>query len=592
MHVPRHRGPVVTCASFPAHRATLSSRLATSRIQGHLSRKNRQAAKPRAVTPQPPGLVEKIVSSPWRIPIALGVLHLVIALFAFHPSPFSGGDDATYISLARSLIERHTYSEYWDPGFAPETLYPPVFPIIVAGGLLMGLNVAIGLKIMMVFISSAAVFASCVWLWRVTTPGVALGAGLLVALSPEVIGLGREVLSDSPFWLFTMIALLALHHLDRSPPDSGEQPHENFKWEILAAVAIVAAHFTRSAGLPLLLASLIWLVLRKKWRAALIIVGTAAPFMFLWWLRGREHPGNGYLAPFLYIDPYVPARGNASWHDMLVRLQENLYQYRLNHLPRILTGLGYKKILPGTLLAVFAAFGWIRRTRKPGVAELWTVFYLGLVFFWPVAWGAPRFLLAIIPVLALYVGETIDFFSEISTKPRIVGFVSIGLLIGIVTPGVLHHLSDGSICREQYADGVEFPCTDPLFRDFFMTAAAVRGKLPGGSVVLSRKPTLFFLYSGYQSRLYPLSQKPDTLFQEAAKIGAKFVVIDQLQDLAPLYLHPVLLARRDDFCVIPEFSHDNAVFARIDPGGPPRPAGSAPNLFRTCPMRDVAATTQ
>ena len=561
---------------------------------GQLSSKPRQGPRPRAVTPQPPppGPLEAIVSSRWTIPIALGVLHLVVALAAFHPSPFSGGDDATYIALARSILERHTYSDIWDPGLAAQTLYPPVFPAIVAGGLLLGLNVAIGLKLMMVFISSAAVFLSCLWLWRVATPGIALGAGILVALSPEVIGLGREVLSDTPFWLFTMIALLALWKVERAIEGPDRDSGNSLRWEILAALAVVAAYFTRSAGLPLLLASLIWLVLRKQWRPVLILAGTSAPFILAWWLRGTAHPGNGYLAPFLYIDPYVPARGNVNAHDLLERLQQNLFKYRLNHLPRIVTGLGYKKILPGTLLALFAAFGWIRRMGKPGVADLWTFFYLGLVLFWPVAWGAPRFLLAIIPVLALYVAETVGFFAEISTRPRIVGTIATGLLIGIMAPGVMHHLSDGSICREQYAEGEQFPCTEPLFHDFFLTAAGARGKLPPGSVVLSRKPTLFYLYSGYQSRLYPLSQKPDTLFEEAAIIGAKFVVIDQLQDLAPLYLHPVLLANRDDFCVIPELSHRNAVLARIERGGPASLPGTAPNVFRVCPQNALAAKTE
>ncbi len=557
---------------------------------GKLSRKNRQAQKPREVVPQAREAepIERVLSRRWTIPIALGVLHLVIALGAFRPSPFSGGDDATYISLARSILERHTYSDIWDPGLAAQTLYPPVFPVILAGGLLMGLNVAIGLKLMMVFLSSAAVFAGCVWLWRVTTPGIALGAGILVALSPEIIGLGREVLSDTPFWLFTMIALLALLQVEKTTDDPNEASGHSLRWEVLATVGVVAAYFTRSAGLPLLLASIIWLVLRKRWRAVLILAGTAAPFILAWWLRGRAHPGNGYLAPFLYVDPYVPARGNVNILDLLDRFERNLYQYRLNHLPRILTGYGSKRILPGTLLAAFAAFGWTRRAQKPGVAELWTFFYLGLVLFWPVAWAAPRFLLAIIPVLALYVAETIAFFSVISTRPRAVGTIAMALLVGVMVPGVMHHFIDGSVCRAQYAEGEPFPCIEPLFHDFFLTAAGVRGKLPAGSVVLSRKPTLFYLYSGYQSRLYPLSQKPDTLFAEAESIGAKFVVIDQIQDLAPLYLHPVLLAHRDDFCVIPGLSHPNAVLARIQRGGPPIPPGSARNSFRVCPLDAVA----
>jgi len=529
------------------------------------------------------------LSGKWTVPVALGVLHLVIALAAFHPTPFSGGDDATYISLARSLIERHDYTDIWDPALPRQTLYPPVFPVIVAGGLLIGLEAAVGLKLMMVVISTAAVFASCVWLWRVTSKGVALGAGLLIALSPEVIGLGRQVLSDTPFWLFTMIALIALMHVETP----GENDRDSsLRWEIVSAIVIVAAYFTRSAGLPLLLAAIIWLVLRKRFRAALILVGTATPFILAWWLRGHGQPGSGYLAPFLYVDPYVPVRGTIHPHDLLVRLEQNLYKYRFEHIPRLLWGSPMWGIFPGTILGLLAAFGWIRRMNKPGVAELWTFFYLGLVLLWPVAWAAPRFLLALIPVLALYVAESIGFFSAISRRPRIVGGLAIAGLIACVTPGIIHHLDDGARCRADYAEGIEFPCTEPIFRDFFLTASAVRDKLPAGSVVLSRKPTLFFLYSGYQSRLYPLSNVPDTLFAAAKKIGAKFVVVDQIMDLAPLYLHPILFARRDDFCVITEFSHPNAAFARIEPGGPPRPPESAPNAFRTCTLNEVAAAAQ
>lgn len=454
----------------------------------------------------------------------------------------------------------------------------------------MGLNIAVGLKLMMVLMSSAAVFASCFWLWRVGKPGIAIGAGVLVALSPEIVSLGREVLSDTPFWLFTTIALIALLKVEDADGSTGKEPAtDGWRWELLASVAIVAAYFTRSAGLPLLLAALVWFVIRKRKRAVLILLATSIPFILAWWLRGRSHPGSGYLGPFLYIDPYVPSRGTIGPHDLLVRLQQNLLKYRLIHIPRIIIGQPFGGAFVGTAIAVLAAFGWVLRMRKPGVAELWTFFYMGLVLLWPVSWAAARFLLAIIPILALYTAESIGFLLSFTPGPRVTGTLVIAALVGVMMPGVAHHLRDGERCRAEYADGNEFPCTEPIFRDFFLTAVAVKGHLPPGSVVFSRKPTLFYLYSGYQSRLYPLSAVPDSLFAEADRIHAKYVVIDQIMDLAPLYLHPILLARRDDFCVIPEFSHENAVFAQIDRGGPPRPAGTAPNAFRICRSRAVAS---
>ncbi|HUQ48861.1 MAG TPA: phospholipid carrier-dependent glycosyltransferase [Gemmatimonadaceae bacterium] len=533
-----------------------------------------------------------LAGSKWKIPAALGILHLLIAILAFHPAPFSGGDDATYIALARSLIERHDYRDIWDPALPPQTLYPPIFPAIVAIGLLMGLGIAIGLKLMMVFLSSAAVFVSCLWLWRVAKPGVAIGAGVLVALSPEIIGIGREVLSDTPFWLFTMLALLALRKLAGAEKEGDEQHRAGaWKLELAASVAIVAAYFTRSAGLPLLLAAIIWLIVRRRGRAVAILLATSVPFIVLWWLHGRSNPGGGYLGPFLYIDPYVPSRGTIHFRDLLLRLQENGIKYRMYHVPRIVAGLGATSLAAGSVLTLLALFGWVMRLRRPSVVEIWTVFYLGLVLLWPPAWAAPRFLLAIIPVLALYAAESVAFLASFTPWPGFAGAAGIAVLVGVTAPGIRHHLSDGETCRGQFAEGVEFPCTEPIFRDFFLTAASVKGKLPPGSVVLSRKPTLFYLYSGYQSRLYPLTPVPDSLFAEAARIHARFVVIDQIMDLAPMYLHPVLLARRNDFCVVPEFSHAEAAFARIEIGGPPLAPGAGPNAFRVCHWNAVATNS-
>ena len=562
-----------------------------------MTRQNRKPAANATVRPSAvgesnsPAWVESLVQSNWKIPAALAALHLAIAVFAFHPAPFSGGDDATYIALARSLVQRHDYRDIWDPALPSQTLYPPIFPAIVAVGLLMGLGVTIGLKLMMVFLSSTAVFASCLWLWRAAKPGVAIGAGVLVALSPEIVGLGREVLSDTPFWLFTMLALMALMKAGGAASEEQQAATSDWRWEFAASAAIVAAYFTRSAGLPLLLAALIWFIVTRRKRAVAILLATSVPFIVMWWLHGRSNPGGGYLGPFLYVDPYVPSRGTIHFHDLLVRLQENLIKYRMYHLPRIVMGVGATSLAAGTVLALLASLGWVMRLRKPGVVEIWTFFYLGLVLLWPVAWAAPRFLLAIIPVLALYTAEAIASLVSYTPWPDFAGAAAIAVLVGVTAPGIKHHIADGEICRREYADGVEFPCTDPIFRDFFLTASSVKGKLPAGSVVFSRKPTLFYLYSGYQSKLYPLTAVPDSLFAEANRIHAKFVVIDQIQGLAPLYLHPILLARRDDFCVIPEFSHPEAPFARIEVGGPPRPPGSAPNSFRVCHWNAVASNS-
>ena len=529
------------------------------------------------------GDLRKSLAGPWTGPIALTLLHAILAALSFHSSPYTGGDDATYLSLARSLIERHDYTDIWDPGLPPHTQYPPIFPIIVALGLLGKLEPLYGLKIVMIFISTSAVFAACVWLRRVTTAGIAFCAGFFIAISPEIAWMGQEVLSDHLFWLFCMLALIAWGRADRS---TEKEPlvRMDARAVVIASLATLAAYFTRSAGAPLLVAVVLWLLLRKQYRAIGIVMAMSVPLIFAWWLRGHSYGAGGYLAPFLSVDPYNPARGHVTFPILLERVAANAVEYSSTHLSRLVFGTARTGVIFGTAFALAMAYGWAKRIKRPGLPEVWLPIYLTLVILWPVAWAGPRFLFPVVPLLGLYVGETIAYLAKTASHPRI--FAGALLLAGIITvqPALKKQARISSACRERYANGDDFPCLEPTFADFFMTAAMSKGKLPPNSVVLSRKPTIFFLHSGYRSALYPLSPVPDSLFKLASRLKAHYVVVDQISDLAPKYLHPILLARRNDFCVIPEITTENAAMARIEIGGPPRPPGSSPNAFRACPL--------
>lgn len=526
-------------------------------------------------------LQKKLVSSEWIGPLALALIHLVLALMSYQQAPFTGGDDATYISLARSLIERHDYRDIWDPALPLHTQYPPIFPLIVAGGLLAGLVPQEGLKILMIFISTGAVFASCLWLRRVTTPGIAFCAGFFIVISPEIIWLGQEVLSDPLFWLFAMLALIAWRRAERSRDKVNEAMPAAAV--VVATALTLAGYFTRSAGAPLLLAVFLWLLLRKQYRAIGIVIAMSAPLIFLWWLRGHGHGAGGYLAPFVAVDPYNPARGHVTPTILMERVAENISVYAQSHLARLVFGSMRTGVIFGVSFAAAVLWGWGRRVHERiGLAEVWLPIYLALVLLWPVAWAGARFLFPVVPLLALYVGVTIADLAKAASHPRI--FAGALLLAGIVTvnPALRRQIKIGAACRERFYSGEQFPCISPAFADFFETAENARGKLPPRSVVLSRKPTIFYAHSGYQSVLYPLSPVPDSLFNLAKRAGAQYVVVDQINDLAPKYLHPILLARRDDFCIIRDLSTENAAFARIQIGGPPQKAGTAPNSFRTC----------
>lgn len=506
------------------------------------------------------------------IAAGLALLHLVLAVFALQPAPYVGGDNGAYVALARSLAERGAYLELWDPALRPHTQYPPLFPVLLAAAMKAGVSTWIGFKLVTVACSGAAVAASYLWMRRASTPGLALAAGALLAILPGPLGLAHEVLSDVPFWALALLALWAA-----LPCEEGRA---RLGWALAAAGLAAAAYMTRSAGLPLIVALAASLAPRRRWRELALLGGIAGVPAVLWWMRGRALGAAGYTAHLRYVDPYQPSMGTLDAAGWAVRIGKNLAHYLGEHLPVVLGGTEPLRIAVGSVLVVLALAGWARRLRGAGAAELFLPLYAGLLLIWPATWSGERFLLPVLPLLLVYAGETVrDGAATLGMTPRAAGVAAAVALALVVLPGTTQRLRAGVRCTGAYLEGDPLPCLTPVWHDLLAVPMMVRGKLPPGTVVLSRKPTLFYVLSGYPSRIYPPSADPEAFFRAAREAGAEWVLVDWVPDLAPIFLHPVLRARRGDFCVVTHLSLPDAALARIDPGGTP-PADQ--ELLRTC----------
>ncbi len=522
----------------------------------------------------------------WQTALALAALNLVLVVLALDPTPYTGGDNGAYYALARSLVEGRGYLELWDPARRPHAQYPPLFPAILAAGMMLGIRSWVGFKLIVALFAAAAVAISYLWVRRTSTPGVALASGVLLALSPGVILHAHYELSDVPFWAFTMLALWALSHLDpRSPvqADGKRTGTGDAAWVALAIVAAGLAHFTRSAGLPLLVAMAVWLAAARRWKALAALAATLGPFLVLWGIRGARLGSTGYLGAFRYVNPYDPSLGTAGPLELLARIPDNAGRYVGFHESILLLGTPAGGFLFGSVVTALAIAGWVRAARRPGVAELWVPMYVGLLLLWPPTWSGDRFLIPFLPVALRYGCEAVTDLAARWGAARWPAAVAAGTLGAAMLPSLVNEVRIGAFCRAESVAGRLYTCIDQPWRDFLLLARDLRGKLPPGSAVINRKPTLFYAISGYPGRMYPLTLAPrDTFFSAAREAKASYVVVDQIVDLAPIYLHPVLLARRDDFCVVGAVSRENAALARIAPGGPPRAPDAPPNAFRPC----------
>lgn len=548
------------------------------------SRRRREArtappARRPAVAPRPLlrwyGAVRRqIRRRPVRIALGLALLHIALGLLTFEPQPHTGGDNAAYISLATSLLERGEYVELWDPAEPPHTKYPPVFAGVLALAMAIGLKPFVQLKLVVLAMSAAAVAFSFLWVRSRRRPMLALAVGVLLALAPGVLREGRWLLSDVPFWCFTMIALWAFERL---------RPGDRLRFGVGAA-AVLLAFFTRSAGLPLALAAVAWLAWRRHWAqlgALVLIVGVPA---VAWWLRARSFGPAGYVSEFWLLNPYDPAAGTIGAADLISRVVENIGRYIRIHLPILLTGSqsALMTIVSGSIV-LLALTGWVRRVRNwqaLKLADLFLPLYLGLIFIWPAVWSGERFLLAALALLLLFAGESlIALARRLAGRYDIVaGATAVLLLALLALPALANGAGRSRECVRLYRAGHPYACLPgPHWEDMFELAQWSAVALPEDAVVVNRKPRLFYVLSGRRSVIYPFSSDAGDFFDLVRESGARYVVFDRVSGESERYLAPVLIERSDAFCVMHVLERTSTVLLGILPtwSDPTAPAAAA-----------------
>ena len=245
-------------------------------------------------------------------------------------------DSGVYVVLATSLSMGQGYRDIFVLGDPPHTKYPPVFPLLLAPFIhAFGYNVVL-LKLMVIAMAVSALYV----LYRLYADegdqGMPLVLALAAATSPGVVFFSQSVMTEVPYLLLSLLALLALHRY--SPPASG------------AALAIIAglvslAYLTRLVGLSLLVAAVAYLLCeggaptRSARRRDAIVIGllaavpAAAWFLRSWWVGESAAPV--YLSEFNIERAWSSPTSPGGMLDIARRASGNIVRYA-GHVGRVI----------------------------------------------------------------------------------------------------------------------------------------------------------------------------------------------------------------------------------------------------------------
>ena len=490
----------------------------------------------------------------WLIPLTLVLVHLVLAFLSASPTIHTGGDNAAYVSLASSLASDGSYVEAWHPGAPAHTKYPPLYPAVLAVMMLLGASTWGAFKAASILVTGLAVATCFLMVRRAWSPRAAVAVAALFAIAPALLFSAQWILADP---LFIVLTLTCLWLLTPDPDVSGRSL-------LLGLAAAMAAYFTRSAGLPLLVAVAVWLALQRRWKPLAAFAGVLAVPGLLWQLR----TGADYVSEFWLVNPYAPDLGRAGPVELLARVAVNFWTYTTDYVPAGLTGLdGVPAGAVGVLLAALAFAGWLRRVRAgPGVIEIFLLLYTGLILAWPAAWSGDRFALPVFPLLLLYAGESAALvlrrwlarhpdaaWSRWSVRAAAVAAAALFL----VPAGHVWNQRAGRAgqCRAALATAGPMGCYPRTVAEFHTMALWAGKNLPEGSVVFSRKPRIFHVFSGLPSVTYPFTTDGRSLLVQADSMNAGYLVRGNWDSTGRLYVDPVLRADPNRFCVVAQFGY-------------------------------------
>jgi hypothetical protein len=422
----------------------------------------------------------------------------IVHLLTLRPGHAWGDDFAMYILHARNIAEHRPFATtgYIYNPFLPVVgprSYPPVFPFLLAPAYkLFGLNYIV-FKIelvgfLLLFLATAARL-----LLKYLPPMLGILTLALLGLSPYFSELTNYVGSDLPFAFFFLFTFFLV-------PSSDENSH-NGPWSIfrvfLLGFFVYATVSTRTIGivwLPVLV--LHDLFSRRRVRlATAAVVGISVALLFI---QSRVFPGpSSYLDQLTWNLGYIPAN-------------LKIYAVSLQHFWFVGIFWIDKPLLVLFLLAVL--LGFIGRLRKGiGLPEIVTGVYLVALILWPPA-DAPRYLIPILPLLALY--AAIGLHAAAGRMPSPVH--ALALVVPVALIGC--YVSEYARIPRNAIRGVEDPSAQEVFR-------FIREGTPQEAVVVFRKPRALSLYTGHRASAYHEPASPAELWSYFRDIGATHLVV-------------------------------------------------------------------
>lgn len=421
-----------------------------------------------------------------------------------------GGDNAFYLLIAQYFSPWHTHSDV-AAYFYANSIYPPLYPFVLA--IFGGGESLLAAHLVTVTCLLLALAALYIWSRALRLPTLVAGLlTLLFALLPITYKLALEVLSENLYLLSTLacVGAVAAHENDRRPI-----------WLWAATGCLVAATLTRSAGIALLAAFVLYLLLHRPPSFLRLAVVAIAPIIL--WNLFSGHEGHGYLASFM--EKYKADPVTMFFQGLANGFKIIWYGWVSNF-----AGSSIARPLTGFLGALcLTGMGYRVYLRK--LDGFYSAAYLVLLLVWPFPAEVQRLLFVIMPVLlvqGVLLLERIPKMriAKLDLRPVYILFAAIFLIVipdlaltinRFITPMPVEYADYRRSPKWYYIDQNIARMNVIMSKDLAMHMFSLRTIVPEGECIYGIKPSIVGYFSDRVSLAPPGPNLDQTAFDAYLK---------------------------------------------------------------------------
>lgn len=481
----------------------------------------------------------------------LAVTALLLGLMLNRFLTIVNHDSAIFCILAQSLLKGH-YLLVSEPNPQPYFTFPPFLAVQLAGLMLLFQNFDLQAMqpvfkgyIDLLFLLSLPLFYSLIRPLLGQRPAIILTA--LVAVNPIIFKYSSDILSDTPFWAFSIAALFSGRRFQKSAENNAKP---SWRWFGLTLLLIILCALTRQIGMALVVSFLGVLALRKQWKllalaavSFLLTVGGWQSYEHFYRSSHRSDISSlnqqgvqavldrspvklEYVKHFLIDKPVNEDENRMQANPLILagNIMERIHAYANISLEQLIPPLKFRwdgqkinlahlLILRITLWLVTLIGLW-RLLQAFPFGALYLTIYMAVLLVYP--YISQRFLLPTYPLILLCATWGVLHLRDavLARIPKLrrwsVVKLSILVLLAFIAelPDTIHWVNAGFQLKRANVG----PSLRRGNRAYYETLLWIKTHTPPNSLIISRKPPVTYFYSGRKSTAFPFTAHTDRLF--------------------------------------------------------------------------------